>query len=402
MNNKKTRFALLLVVLACHACTEQQNEQPQRDLFWFLYEGTQALEKMEYVQALALVDSAAGLDAENANVEFLRARVLSELGRYEEAEKAYLKAKDLKPGYRGVWNNLGNNAYNQTKYRDAISFYQREIAENDTSFLAWRGLGRAYSESGIPDSAVYAFDNAIRVNPGYGGAYYSKALVYEREGELEEALELAQKATTLAPANLEYKFAYGALLVKTGRPEASIPLLTAVVEAWPWRHSALYNLGQAYVRTGRTEEGKQLLDRAEKARALHAKVGLQEQTIMTFGDDPMAYAALGSSLRRAGRYDDAIKAYKIALHLAPTRSEVENNLANLYLIKQDTTKAIFHYRAILERDPTLVDVWLNLGAVEAILGRTEAAGDAWRNALRHDPNNPQARAYLARLRREEK
>ena len=402
MTIKKNRLALLLVVLICHACGKQQDQLPQRDLFWFLYEGTRALEKMEYARVMALVDSAARLDARNANVEFLRARVLSELGRYKEAEQAYTKVKELNPAYRGVWNNLGNNAYYQTKYRDAILFYQRELAENDTSFLAWRGLGRAYSESGIPDSAVYAFDHAIRANPGFGGSYYSKALVYEKEGELEKALALAQKATTLVPANLEYKFAYAALLVKTGRFEAAIPHLTAVIEQWPWHHSALYNLGQAYVRTGRTEEGKQLLDRAEKARSLQAKVGLQEQTIMAFGDDPMAYAALGSSLRRAGRYDDAIKAYKIALHLAPASFAIENNLANLYLIKQDTTNAIFHYRAILERDPTLVDVWLNLGTVEAILGHTEAAREAWRNALRHDPNNAQARAYLARLRREGK
>lgn len=392
----------MLAVLVCHSCSKQPDEQSKRELFGLLYEGTQALEKMDYVRALALADSAALFSAENASVEFLRARVLSELGRYEEAEKAYLKVKGLEPAYRGVWNNLGNNAYRQTKYRDAISFYQRELAENDTSFIAWRGMGRAYSESGISDSAVYAFDNAIRVNPDFGGAYYSKALVYEREGELGQALELAQKATTLVPNNLNYRFTYGALLVKNGKPDSAISHLKSVIEAWPWHHGALYNLGQAYIRTGRIEEGKQLLDKAEKARALQAKVGLQTRTIRTFGDDPMAYAALGSAMRMAGRYDDAIKAYKIALYLAPTGFEIENNLANLYLIKHDTTEAISHYRAILERDPTLVDIWLNLGVVEAISGHSEAAREAWRNALRHDPNNRQARAYLARLLKEGK
>jgi tetratricopeptide (TPR) repeat protein len=77
--------------------------------------------------------------------------------------------------------------------------------------------------------------------------------------------------------------------------------------------------------------------------------------------------------------------------------EIQNNIANLKLIRGDTTGAISQYRAILQRDSTLVDIWLNLGVVYALSGQAENARQAWLNALKHHPNHPAARAYLAKL-----
>ena len=41
---------------------------------------------------------------------FFKGRVYSELGRFADAEQAYNNALKAMPNYRGVWNNLGNNA----------------------------------------------------------------------------------------------------------------------------------------------------------------------------------------------------------------------------------------------------------------------------------------------------
>ena len=47
--------------------------------------------------------------------------------------------------------------------------------------------------------------------------------------------------------------------------------------------------------------------------------------------------------------------------------------------------------------PSLAEVWLNLGIVYASSGGLEAARRAWETVLRHTPNHPEAKAYLARL-----
>jgi tetratricopeptide (TPR) repeat protein len=388
---------LLSVALVISSCSEKLDEAEERQMFDFLLKGTLALEQMQFVHALAYVDSAAEISSSNANVEFFRARVLSALGRYEEAEESYRRVKQIDEHYRGVWSNLGNNSYLIRNYRNAVTFYWQELAENDTSFLAWRGLGRAYGELSIADSALVAFNKAIEYNPRFAGTYYSKSKFMEAEGNLLGALDMALEAWQLKPDNPEYQFHYGALLVKNQREEEAIPILEVVAEKWPWHNGALYNLGQAYVRLGQEQKAKVYLKKAEEARAKQAKVSLEELTVVNFKDDPMSYAKLGSALRMAGRYDDAIRAYKVALNLAPERYEFENNIANLYLIQGDTLQAIQHYRSIVEKNPTLVDVWMNLGVVEALRGNTRAARQAWEHALRHDPSNRQARAYIAGL-----
>ena len=76
---------------------------------------------------------------------------------------------------------------------------------------------------------------------------------------------------------------------------------------------------------------------------------------------------------------------------------LENNLAILYMMRGDTSKAVAHYQALLQKHPTLSDVWLNLGVVYAKAGKFAAARKAWENTLKYSPNDSTAKAYLAKL-----
>ncbi|HIE29937.1 TPA: tetratricopeptide repeat protein, partial [Candidatus Poribacteria bacterium] len=61
-------------------------------------------------------------------------------------------------------------------------------------------LGSIYFQEGKLDKAVEEFEAAIRINPQLGVAYQSLAQVYMEQGaKLDEAIELAQKATQLNP-----------------------------------------------------------------------------------------------------------------------------------------------------------------------------------------------------------
>ena len=172
--------------------------------------------------------------------------------------------------------------------------------------------------------------------------------------------------------------------------------LQAVVEARPWHPGALYNLGQALVLLGHRVEAQEYLDQAEVVRAQQAKIGHLENTVRAVPDDALSQAGLGFALRRIGRYNDAMHAYQVALQLDPVNVEILNNTASLCLIRGDTTLAINYFRTILQIEPTLVDAWLNLGSVYAMLNEIEAARQAWQMALRYAPNHPMAKAYLAK------
>lgn len=356
----------------------------------------EALKRHAFTRALALADSAEARVPDGADVHFLRGRIYSEMARLDAADSAYHRTLALRPDYEGAWNNLGNNAVRRQEYRRAIALYHNELKDGPAP-VPWRGIGRAYIELGRVDSARQAFAQALAADSSYAVAHQDLAQLFEDEGDFERALRHAKQALELDPESNHARYVVGSLLVKTGQTEEALPYLEAVAEAWPWHHASHYNLGQALARLGRHEQAQEYLDRAESLRARQAKIAQREVAVRSFPKDPYAHAALASELRLAGRYNDAMHAYKVALFLDPGNPEFQNNIAILHLLRGDNEEAIRSFESVLRQDSTLVDVWLNLGIVYAKSGRKTEARRSWETALRQKPDLDRAKAYIAGL-----
>jgi Flp pilus assembly protein TadD len=130
---------------------------------------------------------------------------------------------------------------------------------------------------------------------------------------------------------------------------------------------------------------------------LQAQISHHENTARVEPTDPYAHAGLGTLLRRAGRYNDAMHAYKVALYLDPDNIEFRNNVAVLHLLRGDTTMAIQTFEQIMHVDSTNLNAWINLGSLYAMSGRYDEARAAWETVLQYEPQNDIARTSLARL-----
>ena len=362
----------------------------------FLLQGSDALKQHNFIQALSFADSAAKYAVEKADIHFFKGRVYSELGRFKEAEQAYLKALEATPGYRGVWNNLGNNAYRQQNFSQAIDYYTHEVAQNKAP-IPLRAVGRAFVELGKTDSARIFFKKAIDLNINYAAAYFNLAQLEEDEGNFKQAIQYAGRAYGIEPDNLEYRYLYSTLLVQMDKGNEAILNLRKIVEKWPWHHGAHYNLGRALIKAGQKTEGENYLEQAEQVRATQAKIDHLENTVRALPDDPYSYAALAFALRKAGRYNDAMHSYKVALYLEPENFDIWNNVANLYLLQGDTITALVTYNYIVEKNPMLTDIWLNMGVVYALSNQKEKARSAWEQVLTYKSNNISALKYLKKL-----
>ena len=386
----------ILILTGCVSNREKDYRASDPRSARFLLNAMEALHHHSFHLALELADSAGKYALNGADAHFFRGRVYSELGRFNKADSSYLMALKLRHDYRGVWSNLGNNAFRQQRYRQAIKYYQKEL-EAHPAPIPLRGIGRTYVELGKIDSARFTFQQAIEMDDEYAPAYFSLALLEEDEANFEKAVQYAERAFNLELETLEYRYLYASLLVRTGRSEEAVSHFLYVTEKWPWHHGSHYNLGQAMIQLGREEEAKEYLEKAEKVRAEQAKIDHLENTVYALPDDPISHATLAFAFRRVGRYNDAMHAYKVAKYLDPQNLDIRNNIANLYLIRNDTTEAINQYKLILQQDATFVSVWLNLGVVYALSGEVEAARNAWKNALKYEPDNPMAQAYLKKL-----
>ncbi len=389
-------MALLFIVSSCGRDTVSTNEQNRS--VSLLFKANEAMTQHEFLAALALVDSAALYSPKSPSVHFQRARIFSELGRFAEARSEYNAALDLDPNYRGVWHNIANNEYRERHFEIAIGYYKRAL-ELENSATVWRGLGRAYVEQAKFDSARVAFERAISLDSTYAPAFSSMAFLEQDEGHLQEALRHAQIALSLKPDELSYAYLTGSLLVSLGSAKEAMPYLQRVLQEQPWHSGAHYNLGQALVRLKQPERAQKHLDLAEKHRQAEAKINLLQEEALS-SKDPLTFAAIGYAMRREGRYNDAMHAYKAGLYLEPNNIELRNNIAILHLIRQDTTRAIQELENILKIDPSLSDIWVNAGTLYALSGSPEKAEKAWLTALRYQVDHQQAKANLFKLYRD--
>lgn len=362
----------------------------------FLLQGSDALKQHNFIQALSFADSAAKYAVEKADIHFFKGRVYSELGRFKEAEQAYMKALEATPSYRGVWNNLGNNAYRQQNFSQAIEYYMQEVSRNKAP-IPLRAVGRAFVELGKTDSARTFFKKAIDLDINYAAAYFNLAQLEEDEGNFNQAIQYAGRAYGIELDNLEYRYLYSTLLVQMDKGSEAILNLRKIVEKWPWHHGSHYNLGRALIQTGQKTEGENYLEQAERVRASQAKIDHLENTVRALPDDPYSYAALAFALRKAGRYNDAMHSYKVALYLEPENFDIWNNVANLYLLQGDTITALATYNYIVEKNPMLTDIWLNMGVVYALSNQKGKARSAWEQVLAYQSDNLSALKYLKKL-----
>jgi len=347
--------------------------------------------------AIAFADSALKIDTSFADAYFMRGRVFTKLSRLNEANDAYRKVLSINPRYEGAYFNLGTNSLRQDKLITAIKFYNNEN-EHHSSAQTMIQIGRAYEKLGKIDSAVFAYNSAIKIDSKSASAYMRLSQIHKDNGDISKAIKSSSKGLTIEPNNLDYKYFMGSLLLSNGDVKQSISYFQDVANARPWHYWSHHSLGQALYRIGKVAEGQRYMDLAKEMQKEIQNIDDWNNLAYMNPDQTLLWINLGDAYRRMSRFDEAKNAFQIALSLDPRNVAIQNNLANLYLLSGDTLQAIIRYEAILSSDPSLVDIWLNLGIVHVNSGRIAEARKAWIKGLEYDPDNTILRDYLNSLK----
>lgn len=362
----------------------------------YLIKAQQLSRAGDYYSALALTDSAKRYAPKLTDAHFMEGRIYTELRRFDQAEEAYKRALSLAPQYQGAWFNMGNNAFRQEEFEKALRYYRKEQKTHSSAAVFFH-MGRAYAELGKADSARQALKQVLAADSSYAAAYNRLGELYEQEGELNKALSYAQRALQQESENANYRYRVGALLLRTGREKGALKYLRNVVKQHSWHYGAHYNMGQALMRMGREKEAKRYLAEADSLEELQAEIEKLQSLASMNPYQTMRWVKLGNTLHEAGRIDDAVEVYEIALAQAPQNLSLRNNLAILKAKQGNLQSAVAQYRAILQRDSSYADVWFNLGIAYARLGSEAEARKAWQNVLKYKPDHAATKEYLARL-----
>ena len=217
-------------------------------------------------EALTKIDVALASDPRRATLHELRARILSSLDRFEEAEASTRRALDLDPGLAPALEMKALLALRRGDHGGALAALDAAAAARprEPGFPhAAAGIAR---ERGDEERAIAYLEEALARQPEYGPAANDLAwLLASRRERLDQALELARLAVNRArpPAKPHVLDTLGWVHFQRGEFERAIGIfqsaLDARAEATPDLPAVRYRLALALAAGGETAEARALL-----------------------------------------------------------------------------------------------------------------------------------------------
>lgn len=134
----------------------------------------------------------------------------------------------------------------------AVDFLKKALAARETAAV-YGYLGAAYLQMDQYDLARGHLEKAMALDPAVSGYRNDLAVVYMKQGRLEDAIKEMRQAVSMAPQDLLTRSNLAGLLAETGRKDESLAELEAAAKINPDFYGVLFNLGVYYFEKGRMD-----------------------------------------------------------------------------------------------------------------------------------------------------
>jgi tetratricopeptide (TPR) repeat protein len=143
-------------------------------------------------------DYSAKIDSENNTPEALEVkRYINSISYKEKEISSHIERIHIANTYFNTANTLMKSEY----YEDAIEEYQESIKANPSFYGAYLNLGKAYEKIKENDKAIKTYLEAININPDYYKAYFNLACIYFEQKDYDNASENYEQVLKLKPDN---------------------------------------------------------------------------------------------------------------------------------------------------------------------------------------------------------
>ena len=348
---------------AAALCYQRAHELDPRSFKWLYYWGSLLLKDKKRHEAVPILTSGLQLRPDYLPAQLKLAESLLESGRSEEAGKIY----------------------------ETILKGAPDSAE------AHYGLGRVYASRGNLTEAAKLYSQACELFPAYGPAHYALAMTYRKLGEADKAqaeLSLYEKDKNIVPPvddplrdqlraldmSATSLLQRGAALEQVGRVEDAIAATEKAARLDPKLVLAHINLIILYARMGNVQKAE------EHYRAVLA---------LNPDQFPKAHYDYGVLLMQHGRDQEAVEAFRQAIHANPAYAEAHNNLGVLLQRQGQISEALEEFKKALESRPDYRQARFNLGRILVNQGNYQGGIEEFEKTL--TPADEKTPSYLYAL-----
>ena len=244
----------------------------------YYYLGRLRQRESNYIEAESLFTRAVVIDDTLTGAWVNLAAARDAAGNFAGAREALTQAMTHSPkDSLQIYHYTGMLLVNNEKYEEAIGYYQKVLAVEDTNTDAMFGLASAYERDRQYERAEMLFSQLLETEPDNAAVLNYLGYMYADLGiKLDKAEQLIKKALEKAPDNGAYLDSYAWVLYKKGKYD----------EALMYQQKAL-------------ERG---------------------------GDDAIYYDHIGDIYQALNRHSDALVSWNKALELDPDNEAIQEKL----------------------------------------------------------------------------
>lgn len=260
-------------------------------------------------KALADIDQALVLSADNAIYLYLKGRILYGMNKTIDAAKAYERAIEVNPQFMDARLKLAELYYIVKEHKKANDLLNVVLAEDQQNLTALFFKGMNYKEMGDTTSAIQAFRKGYELDPNNYDAVMQLGILYAALKN-KIALDYYIAASRIQPKNAEPPYNAGVFFQENRDYQRAVKMYEQALKADPDYYQAYYNAALINIEVGRYEDA---------IRNFNTVVRLQPE----FAE---AYYMRGFCYEKTGRNEDARINYEYAIDINPEYAQAREAL----------------------------------------------------------------------------
>lgn len=348
----------------------------------------------------------------------LQAKAYLGTKEYDLAEQALLKALELIPDNQTVYVLLAA-VYRQTdQVPKALEKLEQAMARNPKDASTQILIGFLHDDRKDYAAARDAYQKVLTMDPNNFTALNNLAyLLGEKFGQLDQALEMAQKAYELNSNEANLADTYGWLLYQKKQYIRALALLQESAQELPNLAEVQYHLGMTHYMLGEDQPARLALQQSLRANTEFTGVATARSALEILEIDPltasaevrnrlekhvadnkhdsMALLRLAAIDQRDGRIDQAIASLQAVAQNNSKNVDALIGLARLYAIKKDPAKALELAKTARKLAPDDGAVAQTLGRLAYELGDYSWAASLMQESARKQSSTPELQWELA-------
>ena len=265
---------------------------------------------------------------------------------------------------------------------EALLVAEDILQQKPDSAVGFMIKGDAYKGLDMMDRAEEMYQRAVKGAELYLAPLRRLAALYEQAGDAENQLLYLRRLNDISPLNTQRIMQIGEIEIARGNAQVAGEMFENVMRIAQREASEfLSNLSSRIADI--------CVNRDPDMAILYSKKALDLRGDNLTAADIATVNILGISLRKQGKWREAISEYLRVLAVAPDNAGLLYNVALAYSEGRDTAKALSMVKKALAIDPDLPDsgknVAFNIGTIFQKAGQSGTA--YFKKAYEHDPND---------------